>query len=166
MPVSFSYSGERVLTKKSSKPLMNELSWTTVIAFGAAPTRRGASAAAPPARAAVRNSRRVLMGRPPLGAGGMRAGSLLAGQNRGDARDLRRTDRTDQLQALAASVPPRNVPVWCVRHSRPGRPSCQGIRGAFRVDRRPARGYGRRARPPRGGRRVARDRIPFPEEDQ
>src|SRR5437879_13607246 len=107
MPVSFSYSGERVLTKKSSKPLMNELSWTTVIDCGAAPTRRGASAAAPPARAVVRNSRRVLMGRPPLGAGGMRASSLFAGQNQADARDLRRTDRTDRLQALAACVPPR-----------------------------------------------------------
>jgi hypothetical protein len=26
-----------------------------------------------------------------------------------------------------------NVPVWRVRHSRPGRPSCQGIRGAFEL---------------------------------
>jgi hypothetical protein len=36
MPVSFSYSGASVFTKKSSNALMNELSWTTDIDFGAA----------------------------------------------------------------------------------------------------------------------------------
>src|SRR4026209_1440872 len=66
MPVSFSYSGESVLTKKASEPLMNELSWTTPMDLTAAPAGRGARAAAvPPTRARFKNSRRVLMGPPP-----------------------------------------------------------------------------------------------------
>src|SRR5512146_2018814 len=110
MPVSFSYSGERVFTKKSSKPLMNELSWTTVIDLTAALARRGAiAAAAPPTRVVVRNSRRVLMRPPPRVADGMRGGSLLARQDGVNARGLQRTDKTDRDQALAASVPPEST---------------------------------------------------------
>src|SRR5881296_1249002 len=65
IPVSFSYSGASVLTKKSSNALMNELSRTVVsdfvVAFPAAPARRGASAAPVATRLTVRKSRRVVM---------------------------------------------------------------------------------------------------------
>src|SRR2546425_12871946 len=62
MPVSFSYSGERVFTKNSSNDLMNELSCITAIDFGAAAAPRAPSASpAVPATATVMNSRRVVM---------------------------------------------------------------------------------------------------------
>src|SRR6185295_7402472 len=106
MPVSFSYSGERVFTKKSSKPLMNELSWTTVIDLTAALARRGATAAAaPPTRAVVRNSRRVLMRPPPR-----RGGPVGAVHCSGKAEGLRarRTEWSVRDQAPTPSGPPRS----------------------------------------------------------
>jgi hypothetical protein len=69
-PVAFSYSGASVFTKKSSKPLMNELSWTTVSDLVAPFARQGVrAAAAPPARAVLRNWRRVVLMRPPPRSG-------------------------------------------------------------------------------------------------
>src|SRR5262245_25833036 len=64
VPVSFSYSGASVFTKKSSNALMNELSRTVPRAFGALPpasARRGASAVPVATRLTVRKSRRVVM---------------------------------------------------------------------------------------------------------
>src|SRR5215470_5147520 len=110
MPVSFSYSAASFWEKKSSNGLMNELSLATVSDLVAALARRGAStAAAPPARAVVRNSRRVLMEPPLRFAGLARKGSLRRGQNAGNARaDPRRTSWIDEDQALAPSVPPKD----------------------------------------------------------
>jgi hypothetical protein len=62
-PVSFSYSGASVFTKKSSKALMNELSRTVFSAFVAFPVaaagREDSAALAAAAREPVRNERRV-----------------------------------------------------------------------------------------------------------
>src|SRR5690349_15265043 len=99
MPVSFSYSGASVLAKKVSKPLMNELPWTTVIALGPAVARRGPrAAAAPPASAVVRNSRRVVMESP--------SRSRL-GTGEGPARYVGGSDR-DRIRE--ASGPPPTQP--------------------------------------------------------
>src|SRR3954469_17788252 len=61
MPVSFWYSGASVFTKKSAKPLMKELSCTTVMALACAPAERGSKVDPAAARDTVMKSRREFM---------------------------------------------------------------------------------------------------------
>src|SRR5215468_7334294 len=89
MPVSFSYSGASVLTKKSSNALMNELSRTVVndlvAALPAAPTRWGVSAAPVATRPTVKKSRRVVMNASVMCG---RSGALGGGDGRQRAQRL------------------------------------------------------------------------------
>src|SRR5262245_14038861 len=133
MLVCFSYSGARVFTKKSSNGLMNELSWTTDIDFGAAAARRGPrAAAAPPASVTVRNSRRVLMRPPPRRGGQVGEGSLRrrhsgkrARVNRGAGTGPIETRRPPHPCLRKTSASQR------VRHCRLRRPSLSRSRRRF-----------------------------------
>src|SRR5262245_7832850 len=100
MPVAFSYSGARVFTKKSSKALMNELSRTVPMAFGALPpalAQLGASVAPVATSPTVTNSRRVVMG-------GLRSDGRC---DRADGGDGRQGFQTCQVRAATGN--PRRV---------------------------------------------------------
>src|SRR5690349_8741484 len=110
---------------------MNELSWTTVSDLVAPFARQGVrAAAAPPARAVLRNWRRVVLMRPPPRSGRPIGTGSRLGTHRGELARTGHGARTGPIgiQAHTSSVPPG--------------PAVSGVSGTLGRSYQPVKGAG------------------------